>query len=251
WLRPLNIHASPIGSAAPCDDTGFRHHRALYADEDDGIPAARLSLFAPERLNLRWESDVCKGAGLRNLGNTCFLNETLQCLAYTPPLPNYLLLQEHCSTCKYPPPGTLVYPWARLLCQLYCTFNNSQRVLTPSVITKNITPEALEGCHQILYLSLCPHVHLSAGIAKHLRIGRQEDAHEFLRYVVDAMQASCLYGHSELDRYTGATTLIYQIFGGYLRSRVECMQCCNHSDTFDTCLDIALHINVSNDEAIA
>ncbi|XP_061407662.1 ubiquitin carboxyl-terminal hydrolase 36-like [Lethenteron reissneri] len=25
------------------------------------------------------------------------------------------------------------------------------------------------------------------------------------------------------------------------------MQCCNHSDTFDTCLDIALHINNSSD----
>ncbi|CAM9725029.1 unnamed protein product [Lampetra planeri] len=189
-------------------------------EEDDGIPAARLSLFAPERLNLRWESDVCKGAGLRNLGNTCFLNATLQCLAYTPPLANYLLLQEHCSTCQQSD--------FCLMCvmehHVVSTFNNSQRVLTPKVITKNITR-----------------------IAKHLRIGRQEDAHEFLRYVVDGMQASCLYGHSELDRYTEATTLIYQIFGGYLRSRVECMQCCNHSDTFDTCLDIALHINNSSD----
>ncbi|CAM9717011.1 unnamed protein product, partial [Lampetra planeri] len=188
-------------------------------EEDDGIPAARLSLFAPERLNLRWESDVCKGAGLRNLGNTCFLNATLQCLAYTPPLANYLLLQEHCSTCQQSD--------FCLMCvmehHVVSTFNNSQRVLTPKVITKNITR-----------------------IAKHLRIGRQEDAHEFLRYVVDAMQASCLYGHSELDRYTEATTLIYQIFGGYLRSRVECMQCCNDSNTYDTCLDIALYINNSS-----
>ncbi|XP_075919847.1 uncharacterized protein LOC142922793 isoform X2 [Petromyzon marinus] len=189
-------------------------------EEDDGIPAARLSLFAPERLSLRWENDVGKGAGLRNLGNTCFLNATLQCLAYTPPLVNYLLLQEHCSTCQQSD-FCLMCVMER---HIVSTFNNSKRVLTPKAITKNITR-----------------------IAKHLRIGRQEDAHEFLRYVVDAMQASCLHGHSELDRYTEATTLIYQIFGGYLRSRVECMQCCNHSDTYDTCLDIALHINNSSD----
>jgi hypothetical protein len=31
-----------------------------------------------------------------------------------------------------------------------------------------------------------------AGIAKHFRFGSQEDAHEFLRYTVDAMQKSCL-----------------------------------------------------------
>lgn len=32
------------------------------------------------------------------------------------------------------------------------------------------------------------------GIAKHFRCGSQEDAHEFLRYTVDAMQKSCLPG---------------------------------------------------------
>jgi ubiquitin carboxyl-terminal hydrolase 36/42 len=33
-----------------------------------------------------------------------------------------------------------------------------------------------------------------AGIAKNLHPGRQEDAHEFLRHLVDAMQLSCLVG---------------------------------------------------------
>jgi len=31
-------------------------------------------------------------------------------------------------------------------------------------------------------------------IARHMRWGRQEDAHEFLRYVVDALQRSALFG---------------------------------------------------------
>ncbi|XP_075919849.1 uncharacterized protein LOC142922794 [Petromyzon marinus] len=188
-------HGRPEPSPVPATE---RHNSVSVLpapqEEDDGIPAARLSLFAPERLSLRWENDVGKGAGLRNLGNTCFLNATLQCLAYTPPLANYLLLQEHCSTCQQSD-FCLMCVMER---HVVNTFNNSKRVLTPKVITKNITR-----------------------IAKHLRIGRQEDAHEFLRYVVDAMQASCLHGHSELDRYTEATTLIYQIFGGYLRSRGE------------------------------
>ena len=33
-----------------------------------------------------------------------------------------------------------------------------------------------------------------AGIARCLTWGQQEDAHEFLRYVVDSMQKSCLVG---------------------------------------------------------
>lgn len=44
-----------------------------------------------------------------------------------------------------------------------------------------------------LLFSLCVYVFfLHSGIAKHFRYGSQEDAHEFLRYTVDAMQKSCL-----------------------------------------------------------
>jgi ubiquitin carboxyl-terminal hydrolase 36/42 len=35
-------------------------------------------------------------------------------------------------------------------------------------------------------------------IAGHMRRGRQEDSHEFLRYAIDAIQKSCLVGHSPL-----------------------------------------------------
>jgi len=37
-----------------------------------------------------------------------------------------------------------------------------------------------------------------AVIAKHMRWGRQEDAHEFLRYVVDGMQKASLAGYKGL-----------------------------------------------------
>jgi len=35
----------------------------------------------------------------------------------------------------------------------------------------------------------------AAEIAKHMRLGRQEDSHEFLRFVVDALQESALFGN--------------------------------------------------------
>jgi len=35
-------------------------------------------------------------------------------------------------------------------------------------------------------------------IAGHMRRGRQEDSHEFLRYAIDAIQKSCLAGHPSL-----------------------------------------------------
>ncbi|XP_028332719.1 ubiquitin carboxyl-terminal hydrolase 36-like [Gouania willdenowi] len=81
----------------------------------------------------------------------------------------------------------------------------------------------------------------NAAIAKHFQSGNQEDAHEFLRYTVEAMQQSCLPA-IKLDRQTQATTLIHQVFGGYLRSRVKCLNCQAVSDTFDPFLDVTLDI---------
>lgn len=49
------------------------------------------------------ENDVIchfQGAGLRNLGNTCYLNSVLQCLTYTEPLAAYLQSGKHKSSCE-------------------------------------------------------------------------------------------------------------------------------------------------------
>lgn len=67
---------------------------------DDGIDLPQKVLFPPERLNLKWTQVHRIGAGLQNMGNTCFLNSALQCLTYTPPFANYMLTREHSKTCR-------------------------------------------------------------------------------------------------------------------------------------------------------
>ncbi|XP_076210074.1 ubiquitin carboxyl-terminal hydrolase 36 isoform X3 [Aptenodytes patagonicus] len=181
----------------------------------DGIPAPQKILFPVERLSMKWERVYRIGAGLHNLGNTCFLNSVVQCLTYTPPLANYLLSKEHSRTCHQ---GGFC-----MMCVMQNhtiqAFANSGNAIKPVSFIRDLKK-----------------------IAQHIRFGSQEDAHEFLRYTIDAMQKACLNDCTKLDRQTQATTLVHQIFGGYLRSRVKCLACKSVSDTYDPCLDLALEI---------
>ena len=64
---------------------------------------------------------------------------------------------------------------------------------------------------------------ICAVISKQFRQGRQEDAHEFLRYFVDGLQKICLQGQpSKLDLHSKTTTVVHKIFGGYHRSQGSC-----------------------------
>ncbi|XP_044153805.1 ubiquitin carboxyl-terminal hydrolase 36 [Bufo gargarizans] len=190
----------------------------LASSSSDGIPHPQKVLFPTEKLSLKWERVSRVGAGLQNLGNTCFLNSTVQCLTYTPPLANYLLSKEHSRNCQQ---GGFC-----MLCimqnHLIQAFANSGNSIKPVSFIRELKK-----------------------IARHFRFGSQEDAHEFLRYTIDAMQKACLNGYAKLDRQSQATTLVHQIFGGYLRSRVKCSVCKSVSDTFDPYLDIALEIRHS------
>lgn len=71
-------------------------------------------------------------------------------------------------------------------------------------------------------------------ICKHLVHGRQEDAHEFMRYLVEAMEKAYLQsiGGTKLDSRSKETNPLGQIFGGYIRTEVTCLKCKNISTTF-------------------
>lgn len=187
----------------------------VIGNQSDGVPAPQKLLFPGNKLTLKWERVYRVGAGLHNLGNTCFLNSTVQCLTYTPPLANYLLSKEHSRAC-HQSGFCMICVMQNHIIQ---AFANTGNAIKPVSFIRDLKK-----------------------IARHFRFGSQEDAHEFLRYTIDAMQKACLNGFPKLDRQTQATTLVHQIFGGYLRSRVKCSVCKSVSDTYDPYLDIAVEI---------
>ena len=70
-------------------------------DQDgDGLPSPKVVLYPPEGVRMEWPKPRHAGPGLYNAANTCFINATLQCLSYTPPLANYLQSGEHKKSCK-------------------------------------------------------------------------------------------------------------------------------------------------------
>jgi len=153
----------------------------------------------------------CQGLrGLLNLGQTCFLNATLQALLHNPLLRNYFLGDKHnprwcknkedCACCEldrlfsatYAPPPQLPFGPTALLAT---TWRASGSL---------------------------------AGYA-------QQDAHECLIALLNAAHASAR-GSTLLK----CNCIVHSTFGGLLQSDVRCPRCNSLSETVDPCLDISL-----------
>lgn len=181
--------------------------------------------------------------GLRNLGNTCYMNSTLQCLAYLHPLSEYFLNSfsvDHINTeNKLGSRGKLTLAYVRLLRDLM----RSSTSISPYDFKTELG-------------------HLVSQFDGY----DQHDASELLEYLLDAI-------HEDLNRVTDKTYVMSQIgdelpngvmaelswrnyqsrnssivtdlFGGQYRSEVTCTLCGKVSVTFDPYL--TMHLNIPSD----
>uniref|UniRef100_A0A8D2MZM7 USP domain-containing protein n=1 Tax=Zonotrichia albicollis TaxID=44394 RepID=A0A8D2MZM7_ZONAL len=172
----------------------FKHHFPADIAEEMALPQR---IFPPEKISMDWQQRQRPGAGLFNLGNTCYINVILQCLTYTPPLANYLLSYQHSQSCQQ-----------QGFCMM-CTMESHVRKVLCSSATAILPGAVLRDLKFI---------------GEEFEYGRQENAYEFLRCTLDAMHRACLSCH--LDVSSEETTIVHQIFGGFMKSREDQLGLC-------------------------
>ncbi|KAG4962734.1 hypothetical protein AAZX31_14G104200 [Glycine max] len=165
-----------------------------------------------------WDKPGFPPCGLLNCGNSCFANVVLQCLSFTKPLVAYLLEKGHRRECS-------CNDWCFL-----CEFENH-------VERTRLSSQAFSPMN---ILSRLPNIGGTLGY------GRQEDAHEFMRFSIDTMQSVCLDefgGEKAVPPNLQETTLIQHIFGGRLQSEVICTKCNKISNQYENMMDLTVEIH--------
>ncbi|KAG2387686.1 hypothetical protein C9374_001280 [Naegleria lovaniensis] len=183
-------------------------------------------------------------AGLRNIGNTCFMNATLQCLCSIQPIRDHFTSPFKVNPKKE---GNLAKQFSILL----------KNLITPS--SENDP-----------YFAINP-VEFKRTLNQYTSLFRgfeQQDCQEFLRYVLDGLHEDLnrvvekpkyeelkdIANESVIDKsirwYNNYiernNSFITDLFLGQLKSEIQCHACKRQSITFDPFLDISLPIDFKN-----
>lgn len=190
------------------------------------------------------EKNTCFGrVGLKNLGNTCFMNSAIQCLSHCEDLTKYFLQKHHLkdinSSNKYGSSGQVASAYFELILNLW---NGKFSYLSPG------------DFRQIL-----------VKIIKKFQGFSQQDSHELLTYLLDTL-------HEDLNRVTEKpyielkekfdsesdfegskrwwqnhlkreNSIIVDLFHGQYKSTISCPECDKISITYDPFMFLGLPIS--------
>ncbi|NXG42828.1 UBP2 hydrolase, partial [Psilopogon haemacephalus] len=227
---PLSPSHTTFGSALPPSDTHCASQACERSDSYGDLPARDPT-----------SSKAVQGlTGLRNLGNTCFMNSILQCLSNTKELRDYCLQNQYLRDLNNN---------SRMRTALISEFAKLIQLLWTSSPNDSVSPSEFKTQIQ--------------RYAPRFVGYNQQDAQEFLRFLLDGL-------HSEVNRVlvrprASTDTLdhlpddeksrqmwrryqeredsrISDLFVGQLKSSLTCSECGYCSTAFDPFWDLSLPI---------
>ncbi|XP_014473143.1 PREDICTED: ubiquitin carboxyl-terminal hydrolase 2 isoform X2 [Dinoponera quadriceps] len=231
---------SSTGSLTSSPTTNPTHH-SLYRGGNEQYEGSPTNRSARNRLQA-YRDERCGLNGLRNIGNTCFMNSVIQCLSNTRPLLEYLLNEQYLSdinTSTSSMKGALIKAFSQVIHELW----------------------EVGGDHVVNTTSLKSQIQR---FAPRFMGYSQQDAQEFLRYLLEGLHEDVnrvttklapIHGdipdsYSETQkaveswkRYLRSEdSMIVDVFVGQLRSSLHCTSCDHVSVTLDPFWDLSLPI---------
>ncbi|XP_067203344.1 ubiquitin carboxyl-terminal hydrolase Usp2 isoform X3 [Linepithema humile] len=224
------------------DDINNHHHRfrkqRSYQPNEEESPTNRS---ARNRLQT-YRDERCGLNGLRNIGNTCFMNSVIQCLSNTRPLLEYLLNEQYLAdinTTTSGMKGALIKAFSQVIHELW----------------------EVGGDHVVNTTALKSQIQR---FAPRFMGYSQQDAQEFLRYLLEGLHEDVNRVTTKLppihgdipDTYTdmqkaveswkrylrSEDSMVVDVFVGQLRSSLHCTSCDHVSVTLDPFWDLSLPI---------